>query len=228
MEPKRITLFAGHYGSGKTNVAINYARALRRSGRTVTVADLDIVNPYFRTKDSAAALAAEGIGLVVSDYANSNVDFPALPGEIYALTANENGNRESMVVMDVGGDDRGALALGRYVPDIRAGGDYEMLAVVNASRPLTRTPADAVEVLREIEAACALPFTGIVNNTNLGMRTTAADVLASQAYADAIAESMGVPLRFTCAAGDVARELRGKVGELLPLDIQKLYYHLDA
>ncbi|MBQ6330448.1 MAG: hypothetical protein IJI35_15620, partial [Kiritimatiellae bacterium] len=82
-----ITLFAGHYGSGKTNVALNYARRLRRGGDDVVVADLDIVNPYFRTKDSAAALADEGIGLVVSDYANSNVDFPALPKEIYALVA---------------------------------------------------------------------------------------------------------------------------------------------
>ena len=87
MNFKRIILFAGHYGSGKTNIAINCAKALRRTGETVTVADLDIVNPYFRTKDSAADLRAEGIDLVVSDFANSNVDFPALPKEIYALVA---------------------------------------------------------------------------------------------------------------------------------------------
>ena len=83
MNGKRITLFAGHYGSGKTNIALNYARAVK----PCVIADLDIVNPYFRTKDSAAALAAEGIGLVVSDYANSNVDFPALPKETYGLVA---------------------------------------------------------------------------------------------------------------------------------------------
>ena len=223
MNAKRITLFAGHYGSGKTNIAINYARALKRAGEKVAVADLDIVNPYFRTKDSAAELQAEGIDLVVSDFANSNVDFPALPKEIYALVA----DRETKIVMDIGGDDRGALALGRYVPDIKAEGDYEMLAVVNAARPLTRTPQEAVEVLREIEAACWLPFTGIVNNTNVGAETTVETVLGSIPYADEIAALMGVPVRFTCAIGAIAAELKGKVENLLPLEIQKLYYQLE-
>ena len=223
MNAKRITLVAGHYGSGKTNIAINYARALKRAGEKVAVADLDIVNPYFRTKDSAAELQAEGIDLVVSDFANSNVDFPALPKEIYALVA----DRETKIVMDIGGDDRGALALGRYVPDIKAEGDYEMLAVVNAARPLTRTPQEAVEVLREIEAACQLPFTGIVNNTNVGAETTVETVLGSIPYADEIAALMGVPVRFTCAIGAIAAELKGKVENLLPLEIQKLYYQLE-
>ena len=232
MNAKRITIFAGHYGSGKTNIAINYARALRRSGGRVTIADLDIVNPYFRTKDSAAALKAEGIDLVVSDFANSNVDFPALPKEIYALVASPEVGAEcqtlrAKVVIDVGGDDRGALALGRYVPDIRAGGDYEMLAVVNAARPLTRTARDAVEVLREIEAACQLPFTGVVNNTNLGPQTTAETVLGSRAYADEVAALMDVPVRLTCATAAIAAELEGKIENLLPLEIQKLYYQLE-
>ena len=223
MNAKRITLDAGHYGSGKTNIALNYARMLKRAGSPVTVADLDIVNPYFRTKDSAADLQAEGIDLVVSDFANSNVDFPALPKEIYALVADQ----ETKIVMDIGGDDRGALALGRYVPDIKAEGDYEMLAVVNAARPLTRTPQEAVEVLREIEAACRLPFTGIVNNTNVGAETTVETVLGSIPYADEIAALMGVPVRFTCAIGAIAAELKGKVENLLPLEIQKLYYQLE-
>lgn len=223
MKVKRITLFAGHYGSGKTNIALNYARMLRRSGEKVVIADLDIVNPYFRTKDSAAALQAEGIDLVVSDFANSNVDFPAMPKEIYGLVA----ERGQKVVMDIGGDDRGALALGRYVPDIRAEDDYEMLAVVNAARPLTQTAADAVEVLREIEAACQLPFTGIVNNTNLGQQTIAATVLESVPYANEVAALMGVPVRFTCATAAIARELEGKIENLLPLEIQKLYYQLE-
>ena len=233
MNTKRITLFAGHYGSGKTNIALNYARMLKRAGEKVAIADLDIVNPYFRTKDSAADLQAEGIDLVVSDFANSNVDFPALPKEIYALTApieqSEQSNNRTIphVVIDVGGDDRGALALGRYVPDIKAEGDYEMLAVVNASRPLTRTAQDAVEVLREIEAACQLPFTGIVNNTNLGPQTKAETVLGSKSYADEIAALMGVPVRFTCAPAAIAKELEGKVENLLPLGIQKLYYQLE-
>ena len=233
MNAKRITLFAGHYGSGKTNIAINYARALKRAGEKVAIADLDIVNPYFRTKDSAAELQAEGIDLVVSDFANSNVDFPALPKEIYALVApaehSEQSNNRTIfhVVMDIGGDDRGALALGRYVPDIKAEGDYEMLAVVNAARPLTRTAQDAVEVLREIEAASRLPFTGIVNNTNVGAETTAETVLGSVPYADKIAALMKLPVRFTCATAAVAEALKGKVDNIFPIEIQKLYYQLE-
>ena len=233
MNAKRITLFAGHYGSGKTNIALNYARMLKRAGETVAIADLDIVNPYFRTKDTAAELQAEGIDLVVSDFANSNVDFPALPKEIYGLTApieqsnNPNNRTIPRVVMDIGGDDRGALALGRYVPDIRAEGDYEMLAVVNAARPLTRTPQDTVEVLREIEAACQLPFTGIVNNTNLGPQTTAETVLESVPYADEIAAQMKLPVRFTCATAAIAAELDGKIANVLQLEIQKLYYQVE-
>lgn len=223
MTDRRIALFAGHYGSGKTNIALNYARHLRRKCPRVAVADLDIVNPYFRTKDSADELAAEGIDLVVSDYANSNVDFPAMPKEAYALIA----DRGTRVVVDVGGDDRGALALGRYVDDIRSEGDYDMLAVVNASRPLTRTPQDTVDVLREIEEACALRFTGIVNNTNLGQNTTAETVLASVTYAEGISRMMSVPVRFTCCAAALEPELRGRIPALFPLHIQKLYYQIE-
>lgn len=216
---RRITLFAGHYGSGKTNIALNYARQLKRSGAArVTIADLDIVNPYFRTKDSAAELAAEGIDLVVSEFANSNVDFPALPKEIYSVIADGG-----YAVLDIGGDDRGALALGRYVDDIRATGDYEMLAVINAARPLTRTIADAVEVLREIEAAAQLKFTGVVNNTNLGPETTAEFVRDSMPFADGVAAALGVPVRMTCCRADLADAIPGA----FPLTIQKLYYHLE-
>ena len=228
---KRITLFAGHYGSGKTNIALNYARMLKRAGEKVAIADLDIVNPYFRTKDSAADLQAEGIDLVVSDFANSNVDFPALPKEIYGLVASPApGTRHqalsTKVVMDIGGDDRGALALGRWAPDIVADGDYEMLGVINASRPLTRTVGDTVEVLREIEVAGGIKFTGLVNNTNVGAETTVDTVLESVAYARETAAAMGIPLRFTCAEASVAAALKDKIENVFPLEIQKLYYQL--
>ena len=220
MDHKRITLFAGHYGSGKTNIALNYALWLRDRDLKVTVADLDIVNPYFRTKDGADILAARGIRLISSDYANSNVDLPALPGEAYALVD----DRSIHGVIDVGGDDRGALALGRYAPYILEENDYEMLFVVNKARPLTRTPEDAVEVFHEIEAACALPFTAVVNNTNLGPATTADYVLSSLDYAAEIGARTGLPVKMTCAMDKLCDELRDKVSELFPISVMQLYY----
>ena len=123
-------------------------------------------------------------------------------------------------------DDRGALALGRYTPEIREEGNYEMLLVVNRARPLTRTAEDTVQVLREIEAACGLPFTGIVNNTNLGPQTAAEDVLSSVPYAEAVSRLTGLPVFMTCCAEALYPELAGTIDRLFPLKLQKLYYQL--
>ena len=131
MKTKRVTLFAGHYGSGKTNVAVNYAMYLRSLFDKVLIADLDVVNPYFRTKDSAEELAAAGIHLISPEFANTNVDLPALPTEMYAIVD----RTDYHAVVDVGGDDSGAVALGRYVPGILEENDYEMLFVCNRFRP---------------------------------------------------------------------------------------------
>ena len=224
MNYKRLTLFAGHYGSGKTNIALNYARWLKQQGLPVTIADLDIVNPYFRTKDSEAALRAEGIGLICSEFANSNLDVPAMPKEIYALVDDPT----QYGVLDIGGDDRGALALGRYVPAILEENDFDMLAVVNRSRPLTRTVDDTIEVLREIEIACGLPFTGIVNNTNLGPLTQPDDILASLRYAEELSQVTGLPVKMTCAKDSLCQSLNGRVENLFPLSLQKLYYEIKS
>lgn len=224
MQPKRLTLFAGHYGSGKTNIALNYAGFLRKTMQLpVTIADLDIVNPYFRTKDSEAALAAEGISLICSPFANSNLDVPAMPKETYALIA----SRTQYGVLDIGGDDRGALALGRYAPEILEENNYDMLLIINQARPLTRTPEDTVQVLREIEAACGLPFTGIVNNTNLGLQTSAQDVLQSVPYAQAVSRLTGLPVVMTCCAQSLYSGLKNSIEPLFALHLQKLYYQLS-
>ena len=224
MDYKRLTLFAGHYGSGKTNIALCYARWLRRKENAVTIADLDIVNPYFRTKDSEAALHEVGIKLICSEFANSNLDVPAMPREIYALVADP----KEYGVLDIGGDDRGALALGRYVPDIMEENNYEFLAVINRARPLTRTPEDTVCVLREIEEACTLRFTALVNNTNLGPVTTAQDVLDSLPYGEAVSRLTGLPVKMTCAKRSLCKTLEDKVEHLFPLDLQQLYYEIKS
>ena len=149
MEHKRLTLFAGHYGSGKTNIAVNYAIRLASEGKKVCIADLDIVNPYFRTADSAARLQQAGVELISPQFANSNVDLPALPAEAYKLVQ----NKHLYGVMDIGGDDRGAYALGRYAPFLKEEQNYRMIFVANCCRPLTRTADEAIEVMGEIEAA---------------------------------------------------------------------------
>ncbi len=207
MKSKRITIFAGHYGSGKTNIAVNYALQLKEEFDRVVIADLDIVNPYFRSKDSEKQLEARGIHLISSEYANSNVDVPAMPSEAYSIID----NRELRAVIDVGGDDRGALAMGRYAPAIIEENDYEMLFVINKYRPLTRDCASTLDVMREIEAACQMKFTGIVNNSNLGDETTADDVIASNAYAVEISKASSLPIRMTTVKEDLYDILKEKV-----------------
>ena len=190
---KRVSVFAGHYGSGKTNIAINYALMLKGEGKNVTLADLDIVNPYFRSKDSEKMLEEKGVRLISSEFANSNVDLPSLPADTYSIID----NHEVFAVLDVGGDDRGALALGRYVPSIKEENDYDMFFVINKYRPLTKTPELTIEVMQEIEQAAGIKFTAIVNNSNLGRETTAEDVEASIGYAEEVSRLAGIPVAFT-------------------------------
>ncbi len=222
MDHKRITLFAGHYGSGKTNIAVNYALLLAREGKRTAIADLDIVNPYFRTKDSAAELEEAGVDLISPQFANSNVDLPALPAEAYRLVE----DRGLFAVMDIGGDDRGAYALGRYTPFILDEDDYRMAFVANPCRPLTRTPEEALEVMREIEAAGGLPFTAIVNNANLAHETTPETVLAAVPYMEKLSCLSGLPVWMTCAEESAAAGLAGKVPGLLPMRLQTKYFDL--
>ena len=216
MHNKRLTLLCGHYGTGKTNVAVNLALALRRQGDEVTVADLDIVNPYFRTMDSADAFEHAGIRLICSRFANSNVDLPSLPSDLQVITH----RRDSRVVLDIGGDDSGATVLGRLAPAIREEDSFEMWMVINQYRPLTRDVPSTIEVMEEIAAAAKLPFTGIVNNSNLGEETSPEHVLATMEYAEAVAEAAGVPLVMTTVAQPLAAELAGKIPNLFPLELQ--------
>lgn len=217
MEFKRILLLSGHYGSGKTNIAVNLALRLRAERERVAIADIDIVNPYFRTRDSQAELEAAGIRVISSAFASSNVDLPALPQDVYAITD----DRTLSAVIDVGGDDRGALALGRWRDAILEEGNYEMLFVVNRFRPLTRDAQSAVEVMREIEAAAGMCFTAVVNNSNLGEETAPEDVLGSMDYAEAICTQTGLPLKFTSVHETLFPALEGRIDNLLPLKLQR-------
>ena len=169
----KITVISGHFGSGKTNVALNLALDAADAGEQVSIADLDIVNPYFRTADSEAFLRARGIKPLVPQYANTNVEIPTLPealGEIFY------GGRRAVV--DVGGDPEGAAALGcdrdRYA---KAG--YDMYFVCSFYRPATLCAEDALTLLRETELASGMHFCGIINNSNLGRLTEPSTVEAT-------------------------------------------------
>lgn len=218
---KRVTLFAGHYGSGKTNLAVNWAIRLREKHERVVIADLDIVNPYFRTKDSSELLNSKGIETISPEFANSNVDLPALPAELYGVVQ----NRLRYAVLDIGGDDRGAYALGRYAPYILEEDDFEMIFVANFCRPLTGMPEEALEVMREIEQAGGIPFTAIVNNSNLGTETTPQTVYDGLEKAEELSKLSGLPLLFTAVNRSLADNL--DVGNILPIDIQKKYYEIN-
>ena len=224
MTMKRVTLLAGHYGSGKTNIAVNMAldeaagngwQGGNTAGGRIAIADLDIVNPYFRTEDSREDLQQAGIRLICSMYANSNVDLPSMPEDLYAITD----DRDLRVLIDVGGDDRGALALGRIAGALREENNYEMFMVINCYRPLTRDAASTIEVLREIEEAGRIPFTGLINNSNLGRDTGPEDVLASLAYARETERLSGLPLVYTTVEERIFAELE-KRNAVLPKEEQ--------
>ena len=212
---KRIYILAGHYGSGKTNVAVNLALKIKQDGLNVKIADLDIVNPYFRTKDSLDELTAAGVEVIALPFANTSVDLPSLPAEVYGLVQ----RYDKKVVMDIGGDDRGAYALGRYRPYILEEGNFANLFVANFYRPLTRTAAEAYEVFREIEEAAGIPFTGIVNNSNIGKDTKLSDVIATDSLARELSEIAGVPLVMTCAEKSLCEEAGNS--DFFKLNLQK-------
>ncbi len=222
MEHKRLTLFAGHYGSGKTNIAVNYAMLLAEEGKKVCIADLDIVNPYFRTKDSERELEEKGVSLISSRYANSNVDLPAIPAESYRLVQ----DKSVFGVVDIGGDDRGAYALGRFADAIKNEGNYRMAFVLNRYRPLTSTVSDAVEIMREIEAACGVKFNCIVNNSNIGSETTKENILESVAFAEEVSLATGLPIWLHTAEKGIAEGISEI--PIMPLTLQKKYFDLPS
>ncbi len=217
MNFKRITIISGHFGSGKTNIAVNLALELRKIKQKVAIADIDIVNPYFRTKDSEELFNSNDIKLICSKYANSNVDIPALPQEIYGVID----DKTTSFILDVGGDDRGALALGRLSSKIVDENDYDMFYVVNKFRPLTSDAKSTIEVKEEIEYACKINFTGIINNSNLGQETTIDDVLSSQDYASEISKLTGLPVVMTTVSENLYEPLKDKINDLYAIKLQK-------
>ena len=200
---KRIVVVVGHYGSGKTNFSVNLAVDLKAAGRDVILVDLDIVNPYFRSSDYTGLLETEGIKVIAPSYAGSTLDVPALSPEIYSVFDSEQGR----VIFDVGGDDSGAVALGRFAPQLRESG-YQMLYVINRYRSLIQDPEDAAALLRDICAASRLSPAALINNSHLGNTTTAQTVLDSVPYAEEVSRITHLPVAFQTGPRAFAEELR--------------------
>lgn len=214
MFDKRVTVFMGHYGSGKTNVSVNYALALAKLKKPVSIYDLDIVNPYFRTADAQKTLCEGGVELVVSPFAQTNVDIPAMNAKSYKMID----DLSSYAVADIGGDDRGALALGRFSEKLKEENNYDALLVLNKFRPETRDIDGAIAIIEEIERTGKLGFTGIVNNANLGAETTVESVLSGLEFAKELSKITGLPVKFTAVRKDLICGEIKKIKEILPVN----------
>ena len=188
---KRINIITGHYGSGKTEFAINYAMKLKEAYGKAVICDMDIVNPYFRTNDAKAFLEKEGIKVIAPEWAGTNLDIPSLPSDILSVFS----DKDTPAVLDVGGDDDGAIALGQYYPYLKDE-DYDMFMVINAMRPDTSTAEPITELARSIEYSSRCRINAIVNNTNLSYLSSPDDVIKSAALIDEVCKQMNAELKF--------------------------------
>lgn len=212
---KRVVLFVGGYGSGKTEVAVNYALQSRSTVANLAIVDLDIVNPYFRSRERHELMTAAGIDVIAPDGALSTADLPALPPAIGGVLQNPKRN----VVFDVGGDDVGARVLGRYKKMFTAT-DYDMFFVVNASRPFSQAVEPAVSLMRAIESTSHLKVTGLINNTNLMQFTDIALLRRGEELTSAIGQATGLPLVFSAVASMFLDEASAVLRDpILPLQL---------
>ena len=185
---KRIQIITGHYGSGKTEYAVNLALSMAESMENVVLADLDIVNPYFRSYEQTKMLEDAGVKVIVTS-CGGVADIPALNPAVMSVFQDQKWNG----VLDIGGDPIGARVLARFAYQIHEG-EYDLLFVLNANRPETRDVACALAYMRGIEAECHLKVTGIVNNTHLCAETTAEEIIKGAALARALSQQTGIPI----------------------------------
>ena len=223
-----VLVVTGHYGVGKTNLSLNLALDAAARGLEVTVVDLDVVNPFFRSSDYRGLLDEAGARVIAPVFAGTNLDGPSLSGTILPAVEQARAGEGRLLIVDAGGDDVGATALGRFAKTVAAG-PYEMLYVVNRSRNLTQEPAEAVEVLREIEAKSHLRATCVVNNTHLQRDTDAQVVEQGLPFAQAVAQAAGLPLACTTVPAAAARQVADReTTHRAPNEDRQTYYTVQV
>ena len=212
---KKINIVTGHYGSGKTEFAINYALKLKDVYGSSVICDMDIVNPYFRTNDAVDFLKKENVNVIAPEYANTNLDLPSLPSDIISVFS-ENSPPS---VLDVGGDDDGAIALGQFYPYISKE-DYEMFFVINALRPDTSNSDDIIKLIKDIEYVSRCKVTSIVNNTNLSYLSSVKDITDSLKLIDEVSRLTGIKVKYISGTEDILIKLPVELKEkLFPLKL---------
>lgn len=212
---KRIRIITGHYGSGKTEFAVNYTFGLAGTGKKTSIVDLDIVNPYFRSREIEPHFVKKGIRVIASSIKGISGDMPALSPEIFSVLQDTSYE----VVLDVGGDMVGARALARYHEyfDREA---YDMLFVLNANRHQTNTVDGAVSYLRSIEESSKQKVTALVNNTHLCRNTTIEEIMKGQKLCEDVSKVLGLPIKYVVVEKKFVDILpKGLQGEIFPLDI---------
>lgn len=198
----RIKAIVGHYGSGKTEFALNLALASRASGRDTALADLDIVNPFFRSAERAELLRDRGVEIIYPPYALTGVDVPVLPAEVQSIFARPALN----AVLDIGGDDAGAAALGRYKPQLDAQG-CDLLYVVNVFRPFSDSADRIVQLLERIVRTTRLQPAGLINNSNMGALSGPEHLLIGQEIVEQASRRLGIPVLAACAMPQILEAL---------------------
>lgn len=212
---KRIKIFVGHFGSGKTEIAINCVLDLKNKGLNAMIVDLDIVNPFFRTADVRRCLEQSGIKVITPNFASTALDVPSIPASVYSAFDSDYYS----VVLDVGGDDAGAKVLGNLSDHIKTD-TYDMFFVINARRPLSSDVESVVSLLFDIERASKLKVTGLINNTNLSYETTAYDIIEGQALVNQVSRNTGIPIVAICCTSDVIQTLPDEYADMaIPIEL---------
>ena len=214
----RLRVFTGHFGSGKTEIAINYAINLAKKGKKVVIVDLDIVNPYFCVRDVRKQLEDFGIRVIASSPELVNAELMVVPAEIIAAF----NDKSYEVVMDVGGDDSGSIALGQYNRFFKEE-PYDMFFVINTNRPFTSNPTDIKEYIKAIERASRLTVSHLISNTNLSYETVQQHIIDGDKVVASLSKELNIPHAYTVCSNDLVEELSGKVqGDIFGINIHML------